>query len=96
MTGVGPAAFDSDDEDVGGGGNGTPPLGARPCHCQYNDDERWGHLADCQAWPGPFCGTCWAATCECGYTFETIAEAAGRWRNGRLRCAACAPEAAVP
>ena len=36
------------------------------------------------------CGSCWAASCPCGYVFDDVADAYTRWPNGRLCCYACA------
>jgi hypothetical protein len=33
---------------------------------------------------GFICGSCWAASCECGYVLDTPAHASGRDRNHRL------------
>ena len=48
--------------------------------------ERESHLFVCRAWPGPVCGSCWSASCVCGYVFDAVADAHARWPNGRLRC----------
>ena len=75
--------YSSDDEA------GTPAG----CPCTWHPvaiEERESHLYACRAWPGPICGSCWAASCSCGYVFEIVADAAGRWPSGRLRCHACA------
>ena len=77
----GPSSFDSDDDDA-------------PCPCQWHpvEIERVASArAACHAWPGPWCGTCWAASCACGYVFAAVEEAAGRAVHGRLRCHACMP-----
>ena len=34
----------------------------------------------------PVCGECWAASCACGYVFESTADARGRDALGRLVC----------
>ena len=63
------------------------------CLCTWHPvaiDERASHLLACRAWPGPLCGSCWAASCECGYAFDAVADAHSRWPNGRLRCHSCA------
>ena len=63
----------------------------RPCPCRWHEtlsDELGMHRDTCAAWPGPICGTCWAASCPCGYVFENAADAAGRDSLGRLVCAA--------
>ena len=95
-SGFGPAGWDSDDGEE----DPDDPASRRiPCYCQYSSegaDERSANLVICRAWPGPTCGVCWAASCECGYVFEAAADAAGRWPNGRLQCAACAALAAAP
>ena len=80
-----PAAYDSDDA---GGGTLDPP----PCPCTYHPvliEARDIHLLHCHSWPGPTCGTCWAASCACGFVFDDVSDAAGRWPTGRLRCHAC-------
>ena len=62
------------------------------CPCTYHPvaiEERASHYHACRAWPGPICGECWAASCECGFVFETADDAHSRWPSGRLRCAAC-------
>ena len=56
-------------------------------------EEREAHLFACRIWPGPICGSCWAASCACGYVFETVADARTRWPNGRLCCSSCAERA---
>ena len=59
----------------------------RPCPCRWHEtlsDELGVHRDTCAAWPGPICGTCWAASCPCGYVFENAADAAGRDSLGRL------------
>ena len=63
-------------------------AGGCPCACTWHPvliEERESHLLACHAWPGPICGSCWAASCSCGYVFEAVADAAGRWPSGRLR-----------
>ena len=63
------------------------------CPCTWHPvaiEERDSHMWSCRAWPGPICGACWAASCECGYVFESVEDAHSRWPNGRLRCAGCA------
>ena len=45
--------------------------------------ERESHLLVCRAWPGPVCGSCWSASCACGYVFDAVADAHARWPNGR-------------
>ena len=75
--------YSSDDEE------GTP-VGC-PCLCHpVAIEERASHLAVCRAWPGPTCGTCWSASCACGYVFDAVADAHARWPDGRLRCYPCA------
>ena len=62
------------------------------CPCTYHPvaiEERASHYHACRAWPGPICGECWAASCECGFVFETADDAHSRWPSGRLCCAAC-------
>ena len=74
--------YSSDDEEA--------PAG---CPCTWHPvaiEERASHLLVCRAWPGPLCGSCWAASCECGYAFDAVADAHSRWPNGRLRCHSCA------
>ena len=64
------------------------------CPCTWHPvaiEERESHLFVCRAWPGPICGACWAASCECGYVFDDATDASDRWPNGRLRCYVCAP-----
>ena len=63
------------------------------CPCTWHPaavEERESHTHVCRAWPGSICGSCWAASCECGYVFDAANEAHSRWPNGRLRCAGCA------
>ena len=60
------------------------------CPCLWHQ-EMIERLEDyrlmCHSWPGPTCGTCWRATCACGYTFEDPADARGAARpHGRLYC----------
>ena len=57
-----------------------PPSGHIQCICHICKES-------CIRWPGPICGTCWAASCECGYVFDDVADAAGRWFTG-VACAA--------
>ena len=71
------------------GGAGRLPLHLAPPH-PVAIEERASHLLVCRAWPGPLCGSCWAASCECGYAFDAVADAHSRWPNGRLRCHSCA------
>ena len=62
------------------------------CHCTWHPssiEERESHLEAIKKWPGLICGTCWGASCECGYTFDSSCQAADRWPNGRLRCHGC-------
>ena len=64
------------------------------CPCTYSPElieERGSHMIACHAWPGPICGTCWAASCDCGFVFDAPQDAHSRWPSGRLRCAGCAP-----
>jgi hypothetical protein len=63
------------------------------CPCTWHPvaiEERSSHTRACNAWPGPICGSCWAASCECGYVFDAITDAHSRWHSGRLQCAGCA------
>ena len=63
-----------------------------PCYCQTTaegDDERFASTQACRTWPGPICGSCWQASCACGYVFDDAAHAVSRWPSGRLQCAAC-------
>ena len=64
-----------------------------PCPCTWHPaaiEERESHEYACRLWPGPICGSCWAASCPCGYVFDDAADAYTRWPNGRLCCYACA------
>ena len=64
-----------------------------PCPCTWHPvaiKERESHEYACRLWPGPICGSCWAASCPCGYVFDDVADAYTRWPNGRLCCYACA------
>ena len=64
------------------------------CPCTWHPvaiEERESHEYVCRTWPGPICGTCWAASCECGFVFDAVGDAHSRWPTGRLRCAGCAP-----
>ena len=67
QSGMGPAPYASDDD-------GADPSSDRLiCYCQttgHGDDERMHALAACESWPGPICGSCWAASCDCGYVYE--------------------------
>ena len=74
-----PADYESDDD---------LPADA-PCPCSWHPmllEERSLHEAAVARWPGPFCGTCWAASCQCGYTFDARGDAAGVDSRGRLVC----------
>ena len=71
--------YESDDDAAG-------------CPCLWHQamiEERSSHELVCRAWPGPICGSCWAASCQCGYVFDDVQHASGRWHDGRLRCHAC-------
>ena len=71
--------YDSDEDAAG-------------CPCLWHQEvieERSSHELVCRAWPGPVCGSCWAASCQCGYVFDDAQHASGRWHDGRLRCHAC-------
>ena len=86
---AGPDAFGTDDD-------GTH---RNPCHCTWHPmsiELREDQVHDVYAWPGPICGSCWAASCECGYVFTHVAYAAGRWPSGRLKCCACVERDAAP
>ena len=77
--------YASDDEDE-----------PQSCPCLWHPvaigiAERESHLFVCRAWPGPVCGSCWSASCACGYVFDAVADAHARWPNGRLRAATPAP-----
>ena len=64
------------------------------CPCTWHPvavEERDSHLRACRDWPGPICGPCWAASCECGFVFDAAHDAHSRWPSGRLCCAGCAP-----
>ena len=64
------------------------------CPCTYHPvamEERSSHLHACRAWPVPICGSCWAASCRCGFVFDSVDDSHSRWPNGRLRCSSCAP-----
>ena len=65
------------------------------CLCQVHPSYT-EELSDARThvgqWPGPICGTCWASSCACGYTFDNAADAAARAPlSGRLVCHSCAP-----
>ena len=64
----------------------APPAG--PWH-PATIEEANSHRLVIEIWPGPICGTCWAASCDCGYVFDNVTHAHARWPNGRLRCFAC-------
>ena len=75
------------------GGGYTSEDDIEPCFCTQ-DAAVWTHFRNvckesCVRWPGPICGSCWAASCECGYVFDDVADAAGRWFTGRMRCHEC-------
>ena len=75
------------------GGGYTSEDDFEPCFCTQ-DAAVWTHFRNickesCVRWPGPICGSCWAASCECGYVFDDVADAAGRWFTGRMRCHEC-------
>ena len=75
------------------GGGYTSEDDFEPCFCTQ-DVAVWTHFRNvckesCVRWPGPICGSCWAASCECGYVFDDEADAAGRWFTGRMRCHEC-------
>ena len=64
------------------------------CPCTWHPvaiEERESHMFVCRIYPGPICGSCWAASCECGFVFEAADPAShARWANGRFRCHGCA------
>ena len=73
--------FDSDDEDA--------PGSSRPCPCQWHPaviEELSSHASAVARWPGPICGSCWAASCACGYVLEGDGDAVGRDSQGRYVC----------
>ena len=76
----------------GTGGYGSDSDGdgdQRVCPCQYHDvliEQLDDARAICASWPGPFCNTCWRASCACGYVFEDPADARGTTQSGRLYC----------
>merc|ERR1712185_62684 len=75
----GPSAGTSYDSDTDGDD-------APPCPCTWHGvmiDELVSHRLTVSAWPGRVCGTCWAASCRCGYVFDSPHAAAGREHNGR-------------
>ena len=81
------------EQQVGGGYSSDDEMDTPACPCTWHPvaiEEREAHLFACRIWPGPICGSCWAASCACGYVFETVADARTRWPNGRLCCYACA------
>ena len=67
----------------------------KPCDCQVLGTPTRQMLPwwrdDVQVWPGSICCSCWAASCTCGFVFESEDDAHGNWPSGRLRCAGCAP-----
>ena len=76
------------------GGGYTSEDDIEPCFCTQDAPAVWTHVRNvckesCVRWPGPICGSCWAASCECGYVFDDVADAAGRWFTGRMRCHEC-------
>ena len=74
-----PADYDSDDAEAADA----------PCPCGWHPvllEERSLHEAAVALWPGPLCGSCWAASCRCGYTFDALGDAAGVDSRGRLVC----------
>ena len=83
----GVASYESDEEFVVDGECCACPCLWHPAQVE----EKEYHRAVCALWPGPVCGACWAASCECGYVFADVSEAAARWPSGRLQCAACRP-----
>ena len=94
---AGPSGYDSDDAD------GDAPG---PCPCLWHPvaiEERASCLDAVTRWslatgPGHICGSCWAASCACGYTLDDPTHAAGRDFYGRLVChsATCANRATQP
>ena len=86
-----PAGYESDSDD-GAGGGAPCPCSWHPVLIEQLSDDR----SIIAAWPGPFCGTCWASECACGYVFEAAGDAFGRDSRGRLVChsPACRPRAA--
>ena len=65
------------------------------CPCTYHPvaiEDRASYMRTCRVWPGPICGQCWAASCECGFVFDTAEEAASHWPSGRLCCSSCASD----
>ena len=69
-------------EQLGGGYSSDDEMDAPRCPCTWHPEEREAHLLACRVWPGPICGSCWAASCACGYVFEAVADARTRWPNG--------------
>ena len=81
------------EQQVGGGYSSDDEMDTPACPCTWHPvaiEEREAHLFACRLWPGPICGSCWAASCACGYVFDAVADAHTRWPNGRLCCYACA------
>ena len=66
-----------------------------PCPCQWHDamiEMVSCARSDVEAWPGPWCGVCWAGSCACGYVLDNAHDSSGFDRFGRYRCYACAPD----
>ena len=43
---------------------GSAPMDTPRCPCTWHPvaiEEREAHLFACRIWPGPICGSCWAA-----------------------------------
>ena len=65
------------------------------CPCTYHPvaiDDRASYMCTCHFWPGPICGQCWAASCECGYVFDAAEEVPEHWPSGCLCCASCSSD----
>ena len=74
---------------ISGYGSDGDDFDGASCPCQWHG-ALIEEIADArrmvQSWPGYICGVCWAASCECGYVFESPAHASGRDRNHRFVC----------
>ena len=74
---------------ISGYGSDGEDFDGASCPCQWHGaliEELANARLMVRAWPGFVCGSCWAASCECGYVLDTPTHASGRDRNHRFTC----------